>query len=290
MPTVGSLFSGIGGFDLGLERAGWEIVWQVENDEFRQDKLKRQWPQAELRDDIRTDTDGLTRPDLICGGFPCQDLSFSGRRDGLAGKQSSLWFEFLRVVRELRPTWVFIENVPGLLSSHEGKDMEIVVEGLTECGFGLAFRILDSKYFGIAQERRRLYIVGYLGAPCPFEVLFEPESLQEPSTETGEAKKEATRTAEEHPNIVFKIAHQKSNGWGVRLDGKAYTLDSKQGQAVLESTEVHSLGVREDAGISRFLDGSDTKRYKALGDAVTVPVIEWIGGRILKNHYEREAE
>ena len=188
-PLVGSLFSGIGGFDLGLERAGWQVAWQVENDKFRRKVLNRHWPDVEVRNDIRTDTDGLRGVDLICGGFPCQDLSVAGNRQGLDGERSGLWYEYLRVVTEIRPTWVLIENVPGLISSHEGKDFEIIVSGLTAVGYGLAWCVLDSQYFGVPQRRRRVYIVGYLGAPCPSEILFEPESCEgnpPPRRKTGE--------------------------------------------------------------------------------------------------------
>ena len=187
-PTVGSLFSGIGGFDSGLELAGWQVVWQVENNPFRRSVLRRHWPEVELRNDIRTDTDGLDQVDLICGGFPCQDLSVAGRRKGLAGERSGLWFDFIRMVGEIRPSWVIIENVAGLLSSNEGRDFEVVVSGLAERGYGVAWRVLDSQHFGVAQRRRRVYVVGHLGAPCPPEILFEPESCgrdSETSRKTG---------------------------------------------------------------------------------------------------------
>ena len=192
--TVGSLFSGIGGFDLGLERAGWTVRWQVESNPFRRQVLKRHWPQVELRNDIRTDTNGLERPDLICGGFPCQDVSVAGKREGLAGERSSLWYEFARIVADTRPPWVLVENVPGLLSSNEGKDFEIVVSGLAECGYGVAWRVLDSQNFGVPQRRRRVFIVGYLGAPCPPEVLFESEGSGGDSAAGEEAKKEVTNS------------------------------------------------------------------------------------------------
>ena len=116
-PTVGSVFSGVGGFDLGLERAGWRVVWQVENNPVRQKILRRHWPDVDLRGDIETDTGGLSRVDLMCGGFPCQDLSVAGRREGLAGSRSSMFFRFAELLGSLRPSWCLIENVPGLLNS-----------------------------------------------------------------------------------------------------------------------------------------------------------------------------
>ena len=187
-PTVGSLFTGIGGFDLGLERAGWRVAWQVENNPFRKKILRRHWPHVELRDDIATDTDGLPPVDLICGGFPCQDLSVAGRRAGLAGERSALFFEFARLLGTLRPRWCLIENVPGLLSSNGGRDFGVVLDTLGKLGYWWTYRVLDSQYFGVAQRRRRVYVVGHLGSPCPAEILFDPESLRRdtpPSQETG---------------------------------------------------------------------------------------------------------
>ena len=198
-PTFGSLFSGIGGFDLGLERAGWECKWQVEIDDWRRQVLVRHWPDVPRWGDVREFCRDGSQPlpaggvahaeafgrgetesqqlsvDLICGGFPCQDLSVAGKRVGLAGERSGLFFEFARIAQTLRPTWVLIENVPGLLTASKGHDFAVVVDTLADIGYGLAWRILDSQYFGVPQRRRRVYIVGHLGAPCPPEILFEPE-------------------------------------------------------------------------------------------------------------------
>lgn len=110
---IGSLFSGIGGLELGLERAGLgHTVWQCEIDERCRRVLARHWPDALRYDDVRSlDARALPPIDLLCGGFPCQDLSSAGRGAGLRGPKSGLWFEFLRLIRELRPRWVVIENV-----------------------------------------------------------------------------------------------------------------------------------------------------------------------------------
>ena len=119
MVTVGSLFSGVGGFEAGFAQAGFDIRWQCEIDAACKDVLRHRFPETEvLYDDIRTVNWREAEPvDLICGGFPCQDLSVAGDRAGLDGARSGLWFEYHRVLRELRPAWCVIENVPGLLSS-----------------------------------------------------------------------------------------------------------------------------------------------------------------------------
>ena len=186
----GSLFSGVGGFDLGFERAGMECVWQVEFDKACQSVLKKHFEKAELFDDVRTvGKHNLEPVDVICGGFPCQDVSIAGKRAGLAGERSGLWSEFARIIDELEPKWVVIENVPGLLSSNRGRDFATVIRWLAERGYGVAWRILDSQYFGVAQRRRRVFIVGSFGNGNASEILFEREGVRwntEKGRKTGE--------------------------------------------------------------------------------------------------------
>ena len=182
---VGSLFSGVGGFDLGLERSGHEIVWQVEYDKQARSILRKHWPDVKIYNDVQqvggkdgeAGRDVLEEVDLICGGFPCQDLSVAGHRRGLDGSKSGLWYEFHRILEECRPQYCLVENVPGLFSSNKGRDMEVLVRGLEELGYQWQYRILDSQYFGVPQRRRRVFIVGYLGEGCAPQVLLESESL-----------------------------------------------------------------------------------------------------------------
>ena len=189
--TVGSLFSGIGGFDLGLERAGHRVLWQVEVDKRCRQVLRRHWPDVDLYEDVRdVGRTNLTPVDLICGGFPCQDLSVAGRRAGLDGARSGLWFEFHRIVHGLRPTWVLVENVPGLRSSDEGGDLALIIRGLAELGYVGAWRSPDSQYFGLAQRRERIYLLACRDprAGCPAEVLALAEGMSghpAPSREAG---------------------------------------------------------------------------------------------------------
>jgi len=170
-----SLFSGIGGFDLAFERAGMTCVAQVEIDPNARRVLSYHWPDVPKFEDVRRfnrrSIDGPV--DLIAGGFPCQDVSVAGRRAGLAGERSGLWWQFRRIVREFKPRWVVVENVPGLLSSNAGRDFATIVRGLVRCGYGVAWRILDAQYFGVAQRRRRVFIVASLGSGSAAEVLFE---------------------------------------------------------------------------------------------------------------------
>ena len=189
--TCGSLFSGIGGFDLGFENAGMEVVWQVEQDKYCLKLLEAKWPNTKRYTDVRNvGKRNLEAVDVICGGFPCQDLSVAGRRAGLAGSRSGLWTEFARIIGELRPRWVVIENVPGLLSSNEGRDMGILTGKLAELRYWWAYRVLDAQYFGLAQRRRRVFIVASLGRTGAAQVLFEPESVSGDSPPRREKGKE----------------------------------------------------------------------------------------------------
>lgn len=157
---VGSLFSGIGGLDLGLERAGMDIAWQVEIDPFPRRILERHWPEVQRFEDVKdVGACTLAPVDVVCGGFPCQDLSIAGRREGLAGERSGLFFEFMRVVEELRPRWVVIENVPGLLSSNDREDMQTVLSTLENMRYAVEVDILDAQFHGVPQRRRRVFFV-----------------------------------------------------------------------------------------------------------------------------------
>ena len=130
---VGSLFAGIGGFDFGFERAGFEVAWCVEWDRNAQNVLRARFPNAVVYGDIReVDPAQLAPVDVVCGGFPCQDLSVAGKRKGLAGERSGLFHDAMRIVRHLRPQLLVLENVPGLLSSNRGLDFATVLREVGE--------------------------------------------------------------------------------------------------------------------------------------------------------------
>jgi DNA (cytosine-5)-methyltransferase 1 len=157
MLTVGSTFTGVGGADLGLEQAGFRVAWQCELNAWKRSVLAAHWPNVPIHDDITT----LHDPppvDLMIGGFPCQDLSVAGKRKGFDGERSVLAFEFLRLAESLRPRWLLLENVPGLLSSNRGRDLARLLDEVGTIGYGWAYRILDARYFGVPQRRRRVFI------------------------------------------------------------------------------------------------------------------------------------
>lgn len=338
----GSLFTGVGGFDLGFERVGMECAWQVEIDKYASQVLERHWPNVERYTDVRTvGKHNLAAVELICGGFPCQDLSVAGKRAGFAGERSSLWFEFKRIIDEMHPQWFVIENVPGLLSSANGSDFGIILKSLDGFGYGVAWRVLDSQYFGVPQRRRRVFVVASLGNPGAGEVLFEREGLSgdiEKGRETregiagtftirsgkpgggkgylGQPNKSMTRGGQsqytywdggqvtdtldksvlgkgqmmpEKRRLQAVIAWEMSHPDDVIRDNgdKAPTLQKRMGTG---GNQVPPVGVRrltpaECCRLQGFPDDwndncSDSQRYKQMGNAVTVNVIEWIANRI----------
>ncbi len=164
--NVGSLFAGIGGFDLGLERAGFEIAWQVEIDPYCRAILERHFPGARRFEDVREiGAGGLAPVDVLCGGFPCQDLSTAGKGAGIDGARSGLWGEFARLVRELGPRYVLVENVPALLTG-KGKRWDRapigrVLGDLAEVGYDAEWACLSAREFGAPHLRKRVWIVAY---------------------------------------------------------------------------------------------------------------------------------
>jgi DNA (cytosine-5)-methyltransferase 1 len=170
--TFGSLFAGIGGLDLGLERAGMKCCWQVENDGLAQKVLEAHWPRVRRHGDVRTfppgDSGGwvwspwVNYPvgwgvQLVCGGFPCHDISDAGRRAGIEGEQSGLWSEFARVIRVLRPRYVLVENVTGLLC----RGMGTVLADLAASGYDAEWDCVPAAAVGAPHLRARTFLLAY---------------------------------------------------------------------------------------------------------------------------------
>lgn len=178
MKTIGSLFAGIGGFDLGFERAGFKTTWACEIDQKAQAVLRLRFPDARLHDDVcQIGAHNLEPVDVVTFGSPCQDLSVAGKRAGLAGERSGLFHEAVRIIRELRerhgkPDFAIWENVPGAFSSNQGRDFAAVLQALADIGAtDLAWRVVDSRFFGVAQRRRRVFLVADFGGERAEQVL-----------------------------------------------------------------------------------------------------------------------
>lgn len=193
MLVMGGVFSGVGGFELAARRCGIRTAWSSELDPRCRSILRRHFPEAKHFGDIRavraalekrnagrTTIEPLRRIDILCGGFPCQDVSLAGLRAGLAGERTGLYWELRRTIGIIRPRWVVLENVPGLLSSNAGRDMRAITRSLEGMGYQWAYRILDSRWFNVPQRRRRVFIVGHLGprfgsaARCLFDAACLP--------------------------------------------------------------------------------------------------------------------
>jgi len=288
---VASFFSGIGGIDLGLEKAGMDVAFQCEILTFGQSILKKHWPGTPLASDItKVTANEIPDVDVFAGGFPCQDLSLAnqGKRKGLEGARSGLFFKYAELIKEKRPRWVFIENVPGLLNSAKGADFGVVISTLDELGYGVSWRVLDAKYFGTPQRRRRTYIVASRGTIGAAEVLFEPGT--NPLVDSKSVRSRnfvASGNDESVPGSnLFSIQHAGigrrasagPQGKGYRNDGETYTLDSRGSSDAVCQTNA-PFRVRATSGISA---GLDSNRFRAIGNAVCVPVIEWIANRIVE--------
>lgn len=235
------LFSGIGGFSLAMHRAGFETVAFSEIEPFPSRVLAERFDAPNLGDITKIKAREVERRfgrvDVVCGGFPCQDLSVAGKRAGLAGARSGLFWQIVRLADELRPRFLLLENVPGLLSSNGGRDFGAVVWALATLGYGVSWRVLDAQYFGVPQRRRRVFVIGCLGGPCPPEILFEPEGLRgdfeaggeegarvaAPLTAgSGSGRNRAGRRREDDYNIVAALTADGVGTCGV---------DDNQGQA-----------------------------------------------------------
>lgn len=294
---VASFFAGIGGFDLGFERSGMKSVWQCEIKPFCNDVLERHWPGLPRKTDIRdVKPEEIPDADVWAGGFPCQDISLArmGPRSGLNGNQSGLFFEFARLLEARRPKAVVLENVAGLLSSNQGRDFGLVIRTLADLGYGVAWRVLDSRYFGVPQSRTRVFIVGTLGDPeAAASVLFEPEC--------GDRNSEKSRSDGSKPLSPFAISVGDSQrGFVKKLAHCLYAesarhtgTDWSRNYVSYPEGLVRRLTPLEAERLQGFPEGwtdlpqsihdvekRDSARYHACGNAVTVNVIEWLGNRL----------
>jgi len=197
----GSVCSGIEAATAAWHPLGWEPAFFSEIEPFPRAVLSHHYPDVPLHGDFTTIQENEYGPiDLLVGGTPCQSFSVAGLRGGLGDDRGNLALEFLRLADRTRPRWVVWENVPGVLSSNGGRDFGSILGGLVELGYGFAYRVLDAQYFGVAQRRRRVFVVGDLGDwRRAAAVLFERHSLQGHPAPRREKGKGTARAAEEGP-------------------------------------------------------------------------------------------
>lgn len=296
-----SFFSGIGGFEIGFERAGFDISMQCEIEPFCRSILKQHWPDVPRFEDIKeVKINDIPDSTVWVGGFPCQDLSLArmGKRAGLKGSKSGLFHEFARLVGEGKPRVLVIENVAGLLSSHKGEDFAVLLSTLAELGYAVGWRTLNSKNFGVPQSRQRVYIVGcYRDGRGPAEILFEPECSSRDHKKGGQNGKKSTSP--------FQDVTGDPSGEGPVIQSIAYCLYATSARhtgtdwsrnyvCYPKHGMVRRLIPSECEGVMSFPrgwtipkskelngDALDSARYHALGNAVTPPVAEWLAERVM---------
>jgi DNA (cytosine-5)-methyltransferase 1 len=271
---VGSLFSGIGGFDLGLERCGMEIVWQVENEPYCRKVLAKHWPNVPCYEDIHdVGAHNLEEVDVICGGFPCQPVSTAGKQRG-QDDERWLWPEFARILRELRPRYALVENVPGLLV----RGMGDVLRDLAAAGYDAEWGCISAASVGAPHLRKRIFVIAHTDSG---------ELRDEPRGWNGSSGSGASVVG--HDGEEGVVAHTDSGGrevFGVaqprRIEGARRGVTdgcSEDGRLKYTTGREHwavesSLG-RVAHGVSHRVD-----RLRALGNAIVPQVAEWIGRRL----------
>lgn len=324
-----SLFSGIEAASVAWEPLGIKPLAFSEIEPFPCAVLAHRYPEVpNLGDITKVDWSGFHRRiDIVVGGSPCQSFSIAGNRTGLRGESGLMW-EYVRCVSEVMPRWLVWENVPGALSSTHGEDFRCLLHALDDLGYGLAWRVLDSRFFGVPQRRRRVYLVGHLGDRRAAEVLFERESLRGDTAPVRQSRQDATGTNDTSAQIAdtytLRVRQGTGNGGKGALVHKdmlstlnasykpvlfcragnhakagchkdiAPTLSAHAAKEppLISLTPPRHLTPLECERMQGFPDGwtavkesdgkplSDTQRYKMLGNAMTVPVMRWIGERI----------
>ena len=268
-----SLFAGVGGFDLGMEQAGHECVAQVEWDKNAAGVLKHRWPNVPLFCDVsKVTAEDLPDAEFICYGFPCQDLSIAGKREGLDGKRSGLFYEATRLIRELRSRgcglrFAVAENVRGALSADDGLALARCIRELLDCGASeVGYVVLDSQYFGVAQRRKRVFIVSDFGGESVDEILAITESLPgypAPSREAGKGTAgDATKSVGEGGEIVGSLAARDYKGVGNQYfnEGKVIAQGEQKETYCLQGggeTSQSSQGSGVNKDVSFTLNGLD---------------------------------
>ena len=250
-----SLCSGIEAATVAWHPLGWEAVAYSEIEKFPSQVLAHHYPQTPNLGDMTKFKEWSieSNVDLLVGGTPCQSFSVAGLRKGLDDPRGNLMLTYLAIAKQYRPNWLVWENVPGVLSSNGGRDFGSFLGGLAECGYGFAYRVLDAQYFGVAQRRRRVFVVGYLGDwRCAAAVLFERHSLSGHPAPSRE-KREVTPTLTKEGTRVSRTGHNE-DGW--------YLTAPRPSRMV-------SFGEYSDDGTASSMKARD---YKDATDLVAQPI------------------
>ncbi|WP_227731166.1 DNA cytosine methyltransferase [Yersinia proxima] len=291
---INSFFSGIGGFDLAFEKNGFVPTFFCENNAFCRNVLEKNWQGIKISKDIsQLNVSEIPEAGIWTAGFPCQDLSLArtphGTRNGLKGSQSGLFFTFLDLVSQHLPQVVLLENVAGLLNSHKGADFNTLIKSLTRLGYAVAWRVLNARYFGAPQSRPRVFICAWKGSPSnAIETLFENEIVPIPKQE-----RKGFLTESKCPVSGISVAQlsyciSATSGRHTGLDWARTYVTYPRAVRRLTPLECERLQGFPDNWTIPNINGVtsmrsfESNRYHAIGNAVCVPVVEWIAKRISK--------
>ena len=280
--TVGSLFSGAGLMDWGLTLAGFDHAWFCESDPFCRRVLERRWPGVPIYEDVRSLV-APERVDLLAGGFPCQDVSVAGRRTGISGPRSGLWTHFARLIGELRPSYVFVENVPGLLV----RGMGTVLGDLASLGYDAEWDCLPAAAFGAPHLRARIFILAYpdrglsLG---PDDTVFAGRSAVTGRGALADANgRHGEPGAIARSGVRGEAAVTRADGDVGGASSELANADSKPplGSSVAWA-ERNPWAVEPDVGRMAHGVPARVDRLRALGNGVVPQISRYVGERILE--------
>lgn len=278
MPTIGSLFAGIGGFDLGFENAGYSTAWQVELNPVNRAVLADRFPHAERFEDVRhCGAHNLTPVDVVTGGFPCQDISLAGARDtnkdkrGLRGERSGLFWEVIRILKEIQPRWVVLENVVNLLAVNDSEDFETVIRALADCGYVGFWRVLNAQYFGVPQQRRRLFLVAGRGRMPPMELLADAAPVDAISPASSATPWPVPADAWAANTLLANKA-----GSQIALGCTTFVAEPNRWYQMVERQRAS-----DDDGLCLGLDAANLAEAFSAGNAVVPQIAEWIARKLI---------
>jgi DNA (cytosine-5)-methyltransferase 1 len=268
-----SLFSGIGGFELGIQQANMcqpKCVGYSEIDKYAIQVYNKQFNHKNYGDITKINASTLPDFELLIGGFPCQSFSIAGKRGGFNDTRGTLFFDVARVLKEKQPRLCLLENVKGLLSHEQGATFRTIISTLDELGYDCQWQVLNSKNFGVPQNRERVFIVGHLRGTSRPEVF-----------PIGGADREDTRNVGE--DLSYTIDANYSKGTNTLEKGRRQLIKGDTAIRRLTPKECERLQGFPDDWTKEGMDGliSDTQRYKMCGNSVTVPVIKEIINKLI---------
>ena len=287
---VNSFFAGIGGFDLAFKRHGFETGYLCEINSFCNEVLASHWPNVPRAADIcEIHAEDIPTAEVWCGGFPCQDISVArgaATRLGLSGSRSGLFFQYADLIEEKSPEVVIIENVEGLFNSNGGRDFGVILQRMTAMGYAVAWRLLNSRYFGVPQSRPRVYLCCWKNSPQKAQrVMFDSTGAHKPPNARKDFLTEASKKNEypKVPKVAYCLA--ATSGRHTGTDWSRTYVVCADGVRRLTPKEYERLQGFPDywtlpAQYASDSEDTDTLRYTAVGNAVSVPVVEWIAKRV----------